>query len=136
MVRKMPRCLACEIHVLFRVVLRFSKDAVKRDEHLKTLINLPKWFSVRGMPAFSRFDDTFKITWLGTKYHTVVTLVIDAKLPNVQKKTIQGVVNTIKGLINGDDLEEGFIEVHECSDIIDLLPDAKGGVVCRVKRKK
>ena len=117
----MPRCLACEIHVLFRVVLRFSKDAVKRDEHLKALINLPKRFSV----AFSRLDDV-----------SVVALVIDAKLPNMQKKTIQGVVNTIKVLIKGDDLEEGFIEVHECSDIIDLLPDAKGGVVCRVKKKK
>ena len=47
--------------------------------------------------------------------------LIDLRLPNQQKRTVNAFAKELKKLINPEDLDEGFIEIHEVSDVVELI---------------
>lgn len=114
---KMKDCLICEKHALFRVVLHFTKKAINENQNQETC---------------NKFRTKFRSqTNINSPHgHGTYTIIIDTEVPNMQKKTTDKIAKTIKELINPENLEEGFIEIHEVSNIIDLKPE-KGVKVCK-----
>lgn len=126
------RCLACEIHLICRVVLRFNREAVLAGRNAKTLNKIEKAYT-QWSPQLRNTRVNFAVLEAETPHLTtksttgaVYVLIIDKHLPNAQKRTIDHFVKGIRELIDGDDLDEGFIEVNEVSDVVDLLNLAKG----------
>lgn len=126
------RCLSCEIHVVYRIVLRFTKEAVIAGRQFKLLTSfvdkggLINWT----MPKFTKGKN-------GRTYMSdaVATILMDVQLPNQQKRTVKAFAESYKKLINADDIDEGFIEIHEVSDVVELI-NWEEAPVCKPKPKK
>jgi hypothetical protein len=117
------RCLSCEIHLLVRVVLRFSREAVVAGRHTKLCNKLMMFnricsnaLKVRVCLIDSEIPHLTAKKMTGAAY----IFIIDTHIPNVQKRTIKKFVDGIKELIDPNDLDEGFIEVNECSSVEEL----------------
>lgn len=123
------RCLSCEIHVIYRIVLQFTREAIVAERHL---------------PVLEKFKDihsasiTFETPELRPRSMkgAVATIIIDRLLPNQKKRTIRAFADGFKKIINADDLDEGFIEIFEPTDMVELLDwEEYKPAVCRRKKK-
>lgn len=108
------RCLSCERHVLFRVVLGFTRDAIIKQRHIPVL---EKFKDIHGS---SITFETPELTQRSMK-GGVATIIIDKQFPNQQKKTLIKFAKELKKLIDSEDLDEGFIEIHEVEDVVELI---------------
>lgn len=116
------RCLACELHLIVRVAMRFNKEAVVAGRHVVTLDKLVELLGKRHINVDWETPEMTPRSMKGG----IANIVIDVIVPDMKKKTVKATVNSVIKLIDGNDLDEGFVEVYESSDIIDLLPDAEG----------
>lgn len=128
----MVECLSCQIHVLYRIVVRFTREAVIAQRHV---------------PILEKFKDTHSayINWETPELTKrsmkggVATIIVDRQLPNQQKRTVKAFAEGFGKEFNPDDLDEGFIEIHEVSDVLELIdweeykPKRR---TCDAKRKK
>lgn len=108
------RCLSCERHVLFRVVLGFTRDAIIKQRHIPVL---EKFKDIHGS---SITFETPELTQRSMK-GGVATIIIDKQFPNQQKKTLTKFAKDLKKMVNPDDLDEGFIEIHEVEEVVELI---------------
>lgn len=124
---KKMRCLSCEIHVLYRVVLRFSREAVLAMRHTKTLEKLADVNSYRrcGITPATRVDVALvsqEVPLLSPRSMkgAVYIFIVDKHMPDATRRSVKRFGKHIAGLIDCDDLDEGFIEINEYSDTIQL----------------
>ena len=129
------RCLSCEIHVIYRIVLAFSKEAIIMGRQVPVFEKLQK------------MDSPNTTVWL--KFETpelskrsmkggIATIVIDKKMENSQKKVqLRFAKELKKTILNelkfGDMLDEGFIEIHSPDEVVELI-DWEEMPVCRTKK--
>lgn len=108
----MVKCLVCERHVLYRVVGVFKTP--KGCDDMVFALEEHSLFT-----GASLFSDA---KWLlKSKTRFGVAYILDIKLPNMQKKTMLKTAKEIQKLINVEDMDEGFIEIYEISDVMDLI---------------
>lgn len=116
----MTRCLACEIHVIYRIVLRFTKEAWE-----KRAGDLLRKLQTDGYVRFEKGN--------------VAVILIDKQLPNQQKRTVKAIAEAYRKMINAEDLDEGFIEIHEANDVLELIDweiYQKDVLTCKSKKQK
>jgi hypothetical protein len=101
--------------LILRVVLRFTREAVVSGHHANTLTTICSEFN-----RVSIFSERPELTKKGMK-GAIYEIIIDEQIDNLQKRTMMSVAKTVKKLINSEDLEEGFIEVHDCYEVVDLV---------------
>lgn len=124
------RCLSCEIHVIYRVVLQFSREAIIAQRHLSVLEKFKDTHS-----AYINFE-TPELKPRSMK-GGVATIIIDRLLPDQKKRTIQAFADGFKKEINADDLDEGFIEIHSLEDRIELIDwEEYKPIVCKTKKRR
>lgn len=124
------RCLSCEIHVIYRIVLQFSREAIIAQRHLPVLEKFR--YTHSGTVNF----ETPELTKRGMK-GGVATIIIDRLLPDQKKRTINAFADAFKNEVNADDLDEGFIEIHEPTDMVELLSwEEYKPTVCKRKPKE
>lgn len=127
----MTRCLSCEIHVLYRIVLRFTKEA---------------WLAGCAAEIMKKFQDTHSafVRWETPSFTEkrkamkggVATIIIDRLLPNQQKRTVMAFANGFKKDIDPEDIDEGFIEIHTLSDVVELINwEIMEEPKCKTKKK-
>lgn len=117
------RCLACEIHLLVRIAMRFTKEAISAGRHTTPISAMVQKYGKRNVHVDFENENN--------RFPAIVTMIVDVQVPNSQKRTTRKVVKEIKSLIDGKDLEEGFIETHEASEVFDLLPMEEDMKKCR-----
>lgn len=111
------RCLSCERHTLFRIVIRFSREAVVAQRHVPVLKYLEKLGGDIGWEVPELKPRSMK--------GGVAFIIVDKELPNLQKRTMLKVAKeykrTIKELTGDEDIEEGFIQIFREDDAVELI---------------
>lgn len=111
------RCLSCEIHVLFRLVMRFSPEVIKSNQYVAVVERINDLFGRNNVHVDFQNERN--------RYPAIAIVTVDVKMPNQQKRAVLKVAKTIKAVVlrnlMEDGLEEGFIEVHEVSDVVELI---------------
>lgn len=123
----MTRCLVCEIHLLLRIAMRFTKEAIKGERYLKPVNAFVEKYGKRNVHVDYENERN--------RFPAIVTMIVDIQLDDSQKRTVHRVVKEAKKLIDGDLLEEGFIEVTDVAEVVDLLPMEKDMKACKVRKK-
>lgn len=124
----MTRCLSCEIHAVYRVVLRFTKEAIVSGTYTKPMQEIKKKFGFNNINVDFQNDNN--------RFPAIAIMLIDVKMPNSQKRTVTKTAKEIKSLIDSEMLEEGFIEIHEVSDVVQLIDWEEKKPSCKPKQKK
>lgn len=122
------RCLSCEIHAVYRVALRFTKEAIVSGIYTNPMQEIKKKFGFNNINVDFQNDNN--------RFPAIAIMLIDVKMPNSQKRTVTKTAKEIKSLIDSDMLEEGFIEIHEVSDVVQLIDWEEKKSSCKPKPKK
>lgn len=106
-------------------MMRFTKEAIREGRHTVPISRMVEKFGKQNVHvAFYNENNRFP---------AYAQVIVDITLQNMQKRTVNKAVKSIDVLIDGSDLDEGFIEIYapNDNDVLDLLPMEEDMKACK-----